>query len=258
MGYLVAARLPPTYESEARLLVGPVSGDQDLLQAAGQQARATPPSPLRPSSSGPPRELGMSSGSLRSKLEDVTASEVTRLLSIRVRDGDSTRAALIANAVADELVAYSREEGALAPPAGELRIVERNRHQRRDRSVGATDRPAGRRRRPSRRVRSRRGRGRSLDRSPERAGTGRARSSGRSRLDQRNAAPVQEPTVRGRGRSRLQAAVAYRLLARRSSSRTATEGRRASSSSTPTVAAREAGSPSTSPAPWLRAAGESP
>ena len=67
----------------------------------------------------------MSPGSLRSKLEDVTASEVTRLLSIRVRDGDSTRAALIANAVADELVAYSREEGALAPPAGELRIVER-------------------------------------------------------------------------------------------------------------------------------------
>ena len=145
----------------------------------------------------------MSSGSLRSKLEDVTASEVTRLLSIRVRDGDSTRAALIANAVADELVAYSREErpGTAGGRAANRRA--RNRHQRRDRPVGATDRPAGRRRRPSRRVRSRRGRGRSLDRSPERAGTGRARSSGRSRLDQRNAAPVQEPTVRGRGRSRL-------------------------------------------------------
>lgn len=126
MGYLVAARLPPTYESEARLLVGPVSGDHDLLQAAGQQARSYAAIATTAIIVGPAaRELGMSPGSLRSKLEDVTASEVTRLLSIRVRDGNSTRAALIANAVADELVAYSREGGVLAPPAGQLRIVER-------------------------------------------------------------------------------------------------------------------------------------
>jgi polysaccharide biosynthesis transport protein len=126
MGYLVAARLPPTYESEARLLVGPVSGDRDLLQAAGQQAQnyaalATTGIIVGPAA----RELGMSRDSLRNKLEDVTASEVTRLLAIRVHDGNATRAAMIANAVADELVAYSREGGIVAPPAGRLRIVER-------------------------------------------------------------------------------------------------------------------------------------
>ena len=125
MGYLVAARLPATYESEARLLVGPVSGDSDLLQAAGQQARnyaAIAPTNIIVDPAA--RELGMSRDSLKSKLEDVTASEVTRLLSIRVHDGNSTRAAAVANEVAEQLIAYSREAGVPAPPAGRLSIIE--------------------------------------------------------------------------------------------------------------------------------------
>ncbi|MGH3027222.1 MAG: hypothetical protein ACRDMW_01565, partial [Gaiellaceae bacterium] len=125
MGYLVADRLPPTYESEARLLVGPVSGDRDTLEAAGQQARnyaglATTAIIIGPAA----REVAMSPESLKSKIEDVTASELTRLLSIRVHDGNSARAALIANAVADQLVAYSSEPGIPTPPAGRLRIVD--------------------------------------------------------------------------------------------------------------------------------------
>jgi polysaccharide biosynthesis transport protein len=125
MGYLVAARLPPTYESEARLLVGPVSGDRDTLDAAGQQARnyaglATTAIIIGPAA----REVAMSPESLKSKIEDVIASELTRLLSIRVHDGNSARAALIANAVADQLVAYSSEPGIPTPPAGRLRIVD--------------------------------------------------------------------------------------------------------------------------------------
>jgi succinoglycan biosynthesis transport protein ExoP len=124
MGYLVAARLPATYESEASLVVGPVSGDSELLQAAGQQARnyaaiATTAKIVGPAA----RELGMSPESLKSKIEDVTASDVTRLLSIRVHDGNSTRAAVVANEVAEQLVAYSRERG-VPPPAGTLGIVE--------------------------------------------------------------------------------------------------------------------------------------
>jgi polysaccharide biosynthesis transport protein len=126
MGYLVADRLPPTYESEARVVVGPVSGDRDTLEAAGQQARnyagvATTTTIIGPAA----RELGMSPQSFKSKIEDVTASEVTRFLSIRVHDSDSARAALIANAIADQLVAYSTEVGVPTPPAGRLRIVER-------------------------------------------------------------------------------------------------------------------------------------
>jgi polysaccharide biosynthesis transport protein len=125
MGYLVADRLPPTYESEAQLVVGPVSGDRDTLEAAGQQARnyagvATTATIIGPAA----RQVGMSANSVKSKIKDVTASEVTRLLSIRVNDGNSARAALIANAVAEQLVAYSTEEGIPPPPAGQLRIVQ--------------------------------------------------------------------------------------------------------------------------------------
>jgi succinoglycan biosynthesis transport protein ExoP len=125
MGYLVADRLPPTYESEAQLVVGPISGDRDTLEAAGQQARnyagvATTKTIIAPAA----REVGMSPQALKSKIEDVTASEVTRFVSVRVHDGDSTRAAAIANAVAEQLVAYSNE-GVVTPPAGQLRIIDR-------------------------------------------------------------------------------------------------------------------------------------
>ena len=39
VGFLVASRLPPAYEAQTRLLVGPVSGSRDTIRAAGEQAR---------------------------------------------------------------------------------------------------------------------------------------------------------------------------------------------------------------------------
>lgn len=126
MGFLVADRLPPAYESQAGLLVGPVSGDRDTLEAAGQQARtyagvartATIISPAAQS-------VSLSPASLRSKVEDVTASNITRLLTIRTRDSDPQRAADIANAVAGELMTFATEAAGLTPQEGRLRVVER-------------------------------------------------------------------------------------------------------------------------------------
>jgi polysaccharide biosynthesis transport protein len=126
MGFLVEDRLPPAYESEASLLVGPVSGDRDVLEAAGQQAR-TYAGVARTATivTGAAQRVGLSPQSLRSKLEDVTASNITRLLTIRVRDSDPQRAAAIANAVADELTAFATEAAGLTPREGRMRIVER-------------------------------------------------------------------------------------------------------------------------------------
>jgi capsular polysaccharide biosynthesis protein len=123
MGYLVAERLPPTYESEVRLLVGPVSADRDTLQAAGQQAQSyaavtTTATIIVPAA----RELQMSPDKVKSTIQDVTASDVTRFLSIRIHDGDRNRAALIANELAAQLIAYSRE--APLQLAGRLRVME--------------------------------------------------------------------------------------------------------------------------------------
>jgi capsular polysaccharide biosynthesis protein len=123
MGFLVANRLPNAYEAEARLLVGPLSADKDALSAAGAQARTyaalattTPMLDDAARRSG----LGGSAAAVRSKIHDVTASDVTRLISVRVRDSEPVRAATIANALAAVLV-----DASTGPVEGRLRIVER-------------------------------------------------------------------------------------------------------------------------------------
>jgi polysaccharide biosynthesis transport protein len=123
MGFLVANRLPAAYEAEARLLVGPLSADKDTLSAAGAQARTyaalattTPMLAATARRSG----LGSSAAAVRSKVRDVTASDVTRLISIRVRDREPARAATIANALAEVLKARA----SIGPPVGNLHIVE--------------------------------------------------------------------------------------------------------------------------------------
>jgi receptor protein-tyrosine kinase len=123
MGFLVANRLPAAYEAEARLLVGPLSADKDTLSAAGAQARTyaalattTPVLDATAQRSG----LGDSAAAVRGKVHDVTASDVTRLISVRVRDSEPARAATIANALAAVLSARA----STGPPEGRLAIVE--------------------------------------------------------------------------------------------------------------------------------------
>ena len=119
MGLLVANRLPDTYEAEAKMLVGPLSSDKDTLDAAGSQARTyaalATTSPVLADAA---QRVGLTS--IRSKIENVTASDVTRLISVTARDGDPDRAAAIANALAQVLVVRARG----GPPEGGLRIVE--------------------------------------------------------------------------------------------------------------------------------------
>jgi polysaccharide biosynthesis transport protein len=123
MGFLVANRLPAAYEAEARLLVGQLNADKDALSAAGAQARTyaalattTPMLDDAARRSG----LGGSAAAVRSKVHDVTASDVTRLISVRVRDSEPARAATIANALAAVLV-----DASTGPVEGRLKIVER-------------------------------------------------------------------------------------------------------------------------------------
>ena len=125
MGLLVSSRLPPNYESEARLLVGPLSGNRDVIQGAGEQARtyaavATTAQIVNPVAV----RFDLSPSALKGKL-DVTSSDVTRLLSVRVNDGNAARAASIANAVVDELGRFAGQGGIQTSPEGELRVVER-------------------------------------------------------------------------------------------------------------------------------------
>jgi polysaccharide biosynthesis transport protein len=128
MGFFVAARLPAVYEAEARLLVGPLSSDRDTLQAAGDQARTYAAlATTTPVLQGAARRVGFggSPESIKSKVDDVSASDITRLVSIRVHDGDPAQAAALANAIGEELLKRSSAGGGLSPPAGKLQFVER-------------------------------------------------------------------------------------------------------------------------------------
>jgi capsular polysaccharide biosynthesis protein/Mrp family chromosome partitioning ATPase len=119
MGYLVANRLPDTYEAEAKLLVGPLSATKDQIDVAGAQTRTYAAlATTAPILDAAGRRVGLTS--IRSKIHAATASDVTRIITITARDGDRVRAAAIANALARELVQRAR----FAQQEGQIRVVE--------------------------------------------------------------------------------------------------------------------------------------
>jgi capsular polysaccharide biosynthesis protein len=117
--------LPPTYEAQARLLVGPVSGSRDTIRAAGEQARTyAEVATAAPLLQGAATRIGLDGSGLGLKSKvTVTASDVTRLIAIRARDGNAEQAAAIANALARELVAWAARRGN-SSPEGRLTVVE--------------------------------------------------------------------------------------------------------------------------------------
>lgn len=123
-GYLVGSRIPPTYETRARLLVGPINTDIDTLRAAGQlvqtYAELVTSQPIIDSTI---QELGLtaSASELRTNVR-ATADDVTRLLTIRVQDSDPERAAAIAGSLSDELIQLAA--AGTSRPEGELQVVE--------------------------------------------------------------------------------------------------------------------------------------
>ena len=118
MAYVVTSGVPPRYEAETRLLVGPVSGDKDTLTAAGQLSQtyaALVTSELVLAATKKETGLTLSLSRLRSKI-DVNANDVTRILTIRVSDGDPDVAATLANTLANELAVFVKK--GLGPSAG--------------------------------------------------------------------------------------------------------------------------------------------
>jgi succinoglycan biosynthesis transport protein ExoP len=118
MAYVVTSGVPPRYEAETRLLVGPVSGDKDTLTAAGQLSQtyaALVTSELVLAATKKETGFSLSLSRLRSKI-DVNANDVTRILTIRVSDGDADVAATLANTLANELAVFI--EKGLGPTAG--------------------------------------------------------------------------------------------------------------------------------------------
>lgn len=121
-GYLIASGVPPTYEGEVRLIVGPAVGDVDVMRAAASVGNTYAELAVAE----PALEEARTALGLPAELEPVaraTNNETTRILAIRAEHGDPEVAAAIANTLADNLIA--REAGGILLPEGELEVVQR-------------------------------------------------------------------------------------------------------------------------------------
>jgi tyrosine-protein kinase len=103
--YAAASRLTPTYEAEVNLLTGPINTEYSILRAAGELSRtyavlASSGQVINPAI----KELRLETTpeELRKRIA-TTSNEVTRIVTIRVRDADPDRAAQIANSLAGHL-----------------------------------------------------------------------------------------------------------------------------------------------------------
>ena len=107
---VIASRVAPTYESQVRLLVGPVNTDFSTLRAAGELGRTYADlATSRPVAEAAIRETGaaVSPDELQRSMA-ATSNGVTRVVTIRVRNGEPRTAARLANALAARLEQLSR------------------------------------------------------------------------------------------------------------------------------------------------------
>ncbi len=123
-GYLVATRIPPTYEARTLMLVGPYEGDLNTLRASGQLALTYADLVTTiPRLEATISQVGVDlvASDLKSATR-VTANDTTRIMTIRVQHGNQSTAAALANALSGQLTALvSLGTGR---PEGQLLIIE--------------------------------------------------------------------------------------------------------------------------------------
>jgi capsular polysaccharide biosynthesis protein/Mrp family chromosome partitioning ATPase len=122
-GYAVASQLPKVYEGEARLLVGPLNTDLETQRAAGQLTNTYAQLlTSRQVSDAVIQRLGLNIApeDLQSSINAIP-NDVSRLIIIRVQNRDASRAASIANAVADEL---GRLAALTQRPEGQTQVID--------------------------------------------------------------------------------------------------------------------------------------
>jgi len=122
-GYAIASSVPPTYEGTARLLVGPVVGDVDVMRAAGAISYTYAEFAVsEPALDDVRQQLGLPEDT--PIVARAIPNETTRVLQIRAEYGNPEVAASIANLLAENLIAISESSGGVVLPEGLLDVVE--------------------------------------------------------------------------------------------------------------------------------------
>ncbi|HEX6869088.1 MAG TPA: Wzz/FepE/Etk N-terminal domain-containing protein, partial [Candidatus Limnocylindrales bacterium] len=123
-GYLVASTIPATYESQAKVLVGPLNTDTDTLRASGLLVQTYAQYvTTREVLASTIQELGLDiTPADLAESTRVTANDVTRILTIRVQAEDQQQASDLANTIATELEQLT--SSGLSRPEGLIQIIE--------------------------------------------------------------------------------------------------------------------------------------
>jgi polysaccharide biosynthesis transport protein len=119
--FLVVSRVPPTYEAEAEVLVGPINTDQNTLRAAQELVQTYAQLVLTaPVLDGVIEDLGL--GVDTQVLREVTTAtpdSTTRILTIRTQAADPETAAVTSNALASALEELA-SAGTIVRPEGAI------------------------------------------------------------------------------------------------------------------------------------------
>jgi capsular polysaccharide biosynthesis protein len=123
-GYLVAQAIAPTYESQVKVLVGPLNTDTDTLRASQALVQTFAQYvTTREVLTSTIQELGLDlSADDFAAATRATANDVTRILTIRVQAGDPEVATKLANTLATELEQLTSR--GLSRPEGLIQIIE--------------------------------------------------------------------------------------------------------------------------------------
>jgi receptor protein-tyrosine kinase len=124
-GFYFAGRIDPTYESQVKMLVGPINTDADTLRGAGLMiqtyGQVVTTEPVLKTTLD---QLGLDfSPAALAAATRVTANDATRILTIRIQAGDPVLAAKIANELASTMITISRQ-GTVTRPEGQLAIID--------------------------------------------------------------------------------------------------------------------------------------
>lgn len=120
-GYLISSGIAPTYEGEARLLVGPVVGTSDVLRAAASISNTySELATSKPVIDKALARVGLPAGTLIEAR--ALPNETTRILQLRAQHGNPRTAAALANAMAAELIAL--QPAGIQLPEGQLQVIQ--------------------------------------------------------------------------------------------------------------------------------------
>jgi succinoglycan biosynthesis transport protein ExoP len=106
-GYFVASRSAPTYESDVKMIVGPINTDYDTLRAAGELGRSYAELAVsKPVLAFAIKKTGARTtptAMLKENAVRTTSNDITRIVQVTVQYGDPKTAADLANALASRV-----------------------------------------------------------------------------------------------------------------------------------------------------------